>query len=99
MLAAATVSFADAKPEEASGDVDYFLPNCQETPFCDRHRYFESEARDQGSNGFGKEIFYSLDRNSIVLKPLHGQVQAQLNLSCALSGYLAKTLDLTLTFY
>jgi hypothetical protein len=71
---------------------------CDKTPFCMRHRAFETDlfARQFES---AADLFYRVDPSSIQIHDAYASITAVLNLNTMDSGDLAQTLNLRLTFY
>lgn len=44
-------------------ETTYRNPPCEETPFCARHRFFESEKL----RGAASDMYYSIDPTSVVI--------------------------------
>ncbi len=99
------LAFATAVGLAVAGRIDkkinpanYVNLACEDTPFCERHRAFESDMLSSNING--ADLYYSVNPSSVVVHDEYGALTAQLNFACAGdSGDFASTLNLKMTFY
>lgn len=97
-FAAAAGLAVAGRTDKKINPANYVNLPCEDTPFCARHRAFESDMFSADVNG--ADLYYSVNPSSVVVNDDYGALTAQLNFACAGdSGDFASTLNLRMTFY
>ena len=100
LLLASTVAQSHSKRFGTIEGMEYKIPSCQDTPFCNRNQHLQKEFLNAYQSNQAIDFYYSLDPTTIAFNNTAGSITAKLNLACSdPTQEIAPELDLTLWFY